>query len=426
MPFSIAACHLALLVFLVLWLFEKNISERFHAIKKNYQLLALAAFAVILLCGIFYSENKDEAWFAMEKKIFFFLIPFAFATSSIVSPKLSKNLCTLFCYSCFAALMVCYITAFQRMQLFHDGKIGLESINYLSSSDFWQGQENTHKEWMFFSYVGLASGIKMHPTYLSMYAAFCCIILVQRNFTESQTHLRQIGNFLLILFFTGSIIFLSARIILLMLGVMYSGTLCYQIILATRKTKPVLMLFTLIILLIAGVLVNPVTRYRQVDEIIANGLTVSPHKNYDNSTGIRVSLWWLSVQTYLNSNVIFGAGTGDVEESVRATAQHFAITNVLNTYSPHNQYLHVLLSSGIAGLLFLLIYIGTGLVKAWQNRDIIFLNFLVLFFVVCLTESILELQKGIVFFSIFFSCMSFQRIEKEETTTSLNVARVAS
>lgn len=424
MPFSKTVCHVTLLIFLVLWLFEKDLYGKLKTLRTNTQLLALAGLAIILLCGVFYSDNKGLAWFAIEKKLFFLVLPFAIATSSVLSSKFLQNLASLFCASCFTALIICYLAAIQRVQLFHTGEIGMESINYLSSSDFWQPKEGV-KDWMFFSYVGLSGGIKMHPTYLAMYSAFCCIVLIQRLFTDDQTRLQQIGTFLLISFFSVSIVFLSSRIILLMLAIAYLGLLGYGLMVKKSKTKPVYILLVLNTLLITGIFINPVTRYRQVDEIVANGLTVSPDKNYDNSTGIRVSLWWVSVQAFLSSNMIFGNGTGDVEQTIKETASQSGITNVLNSYNPHNQYLHILLSSGIVGLTFLLFYLGAGLVKAWQNRDIIFLNFLLLFLAVCLTESVLELQKGIVFFTIFFSCMSFQRLEKNESKTSLNVASVA-
>ena len=97
MPFSIVLCHLALLVFLFLWIFEKDLLKNIRAIKNNYQLLALMGFALVLLCGVSFSENRSEAWFSIEKKAFFFLVPLAFATSAITSSRLSKNLLTLFC-----------------------------------------------------------------------------------------------------------------------------------------------------------------------------------------------------------------------------------------------------------------------------------------------------------------------------------------
>jgi O-antigen ligase len=425
MPFSIVICHVALITFLLAWLFEKNLLQKLQSIKTNLQLISLSALAIVLLCGIIYSENTAQGWFAIEKKAFFFLLPFAFATTSIMSENLSKKLFSIFCWSCFAALLVCYFSAYQRMQLFHAGTIGPESINYLSASEFWKDQADVSKNWMFFSYVGLSSGVNMHPTYLALYSAFCCILLVHRNFQSELRLARQLANFLLIVFFSCSIIFLSARIILVLLIVFYTGALCYQMLSVKKKIRSVLMFVVLLGILICGILINPVTRYRQVDEIALNGFSVYPNKKYDNSTGIRASLWWLSAKAYLQSNLLFGSGTGDVENEVKKTGQAYGITNVLNSYNPHNEYLYILLSVGIVGLTFFLLYIGAGLVKAWKNRDIIFLSFLVLFGVVCITESALELQKGIVFFSIFFSLMSFQKKEHVESRTSLNLVSVA-
>lgn len=426
MPFSIQLCHLALVIFLVLWLFEKNLWEKILSLRHNYQLIALIGFAISLLLGILYSANKNAGWFALEKKLFFFALPIAFATSQVNTPKFLKNLLTTFSWSCFVALVVCFIYAFQRVQLFHAGELSLDSINYLSSSDFWKMQNDMPKEWMFLSYVSLASAIGMHPTYLAMYTAFCCVWLAYEYLIGEKSQLKQAVNVILIIFFSTSIIFLSARIVVILLGVIYIGLFCHQVVQKKRKIFPALALGAFILLLLTGVLVNPITRYRQVDEIALNGFSVSTDKNYTNSTGIRASLWWLSIQTYLDSNILFGVGTGDVEDSVEHKGRQLGITNVLNSYSPHNEYLQILLATGLMGLTFFLIYIGIGLVKAWQNDDIIFLNFMLLFTCVCMTESALELQKGIVFFSIFFSSMTFQNVERKELKNPVKIANVAS
>jgi O-antigen ligase len=92
---------------------------------------------------------------------------------------------------------------------------------------------------------------------------------------------------------------------------------------------------------------------------------------------------------------------------VKKMSETYQVTNVLDSYDPHSEYLYILLSSGIIGLALFFFYLAIGFVNAWQTRDIIFLNFLFLFSVVCITESALELQKGIVFFTIFFSTMTF-------------------
>jgi O-antigen ligase len=404
MPFSIVLCHTCLILYLALWLLENNWREKFDHIKSNRQLQVLLALGITLSAGIIYSENRDLAWLAMERKAFFFLIPFAIATSDSKPSKLFATLSKLFCLSCFVALIICYLHALTQMNLYEHGEIGKETISYLSSSEF--GNTNTAKGWLFFSYISLSGGISMHPTYLALYCAFCCVVLVPEHFRASGIFYKG-GTLALLVFFSVSIIFLAARIIIVLLIVGYLITLTNELLIAKSKIKNTILPAFLALVLIAGVVLNPVTKYRQISEIVSTKVSVSPGTEYTNSIGIRASLWWLSYKAYLNSNPIIGTGIGDVQQSVKKMSEVYLDTNVLESYDPHSQYLYVLLSSGILGLVLFLSYLGIGFANAWQTRDIIFLNFLFLFSVVCITESVLELQKGIVFFTIFFSTMAF-------------------
>lgn len=422
MPFSITLCHGCLILFIIFSLAENNWPEKLERLKSTPQLLLLLGIGLMLLAGITYSDNQAAAWFAVEKKAFFFIVPVAIVTSGINSPRLFKILSQVLCLSCFVALAVCYVHAFRQVELFESGKIGPGTVNYLASSDFWN--VDTPKRWLFFSYVSLSGAIGMHPTYLALYCAFCCLVLVKEH--REATHiLYKAGIILLILFFSVSIIFLAARIIIVLLAVVCIVMQLSDFFIRRQKSKNVVLLPVLVIILVVGVILNPVTRYRQVDEIIANGLNVSPDTNYTNSTGIRASLWWLSVKAYLDTNLIIGAGSGDVQQSVKRMSERYQVTNILKSYDPHSQYLHFLLSSGFIGLILFIGYIGIGFVKAWQNRDIIFLNFLILFSAVCATESALELQKGIVFFSIFFSSLSFLGTEAKSVSSSVNFANAS-
>ncbi|HEY0741649.1 MAG TPA: O-antigen ligase family protein [Chryseosolibacter sp.] len=419
MPFSVLVTHIAILTFIICWFFEPALLQRLSRLKDNYQLLALIAFGLWMCAGISYSEKTSEAWFALERKAFFFLLPVAFGTSTIQSGRITKNIQHIFCYSCALALLMCYSYAGYQLHLFNDGVIGSESLNYLSSSGFVAG--DSKKPWMFFSYVRLAAAINMHPTYLALYAAFCCIILVCRNFSGAISTPKQVFNGALIIFFSISIIFLASRIIVLMLSLFYLCLLVHQVFIAERKRSLKFLLCILLMAIIAGVFLNPVTRYRQVDEIVSNGITITSNKHYTNSTEIRASLWWLAAKTYATTNWFLGVGPGDVKDAVQQSGKTLRVTNVLDSYDPHNQYLFILLSSGLFGILFFMIYIGMGLASAIRNHDIIFLSFLVLFLIVSLTESVLELQKGIVFFTLFFATMNFQKAQPA-TITQLKLA----
>ncbi|HEY0654967.1 MAG TPA: O-antigen ligase family protein [Chryseosolibacter sp.] len=376
--------------------------------KSNLQLYFLLALAVLLVFGVGYSQNEAGAWFVLEKKIFFFLIPLALATSAISTPALPKILARLFCLTCFCALVVCYFYSWQQWRLFEDGKIGSAAVNYLSSSELWNVE--TAKPWLFFSYVSLSGGIGMHPTYLGMYCAFACMIMIIEH-REANTRLIKALMLVAILFFSISIIFLAARIIIVLLATVCVMLLLYELFVEKARIKTALTLPVLLVILLAGVLVNPVTRYRQVNEIIATGISVHPGTHYTNSTSIRTSLWWLASQAYFESNPFIGTGAGDVQQSMQKASKQFGITNVLATYDPHSQYLFLLLSSGAVGLGLFLGYVTIGFAKAWQSRDIRFLSFLLLVAAVWFTETALELQKGIVFFSVFFSSMSFVKAE---------------
>jgi O-antigen ligase len=404
LPFSVTLCHLALLIFIASWLSEGGWMQKVNSIGENYSLLWLLIFGAIFIASCLYSDNTAGGYFAMEKKTFFFLLPVAvFTSTATFSKEFVRNLCLIFCVSCTVALLYCFAFAFWQTRLFQSGQIGAESINYFNSSTLWNGEQ--HERWMFFSYISLAGALTIHPTYLAMYAAFCIMFLVN-SFRKNMLSMQlRVVYCVVVLFLSIGVIFLAARVVLAAMCLFYLFIVAKDFI-GTRVTlKRVVVPIILLLVLLGGIVVNPVTRYRQVEEIIENGLSVTSNTNYSNSTGIRASLWWLSAKTFSDSNIIFGTGAGDVEQSIQRKAQQEKITNVLNSYNPHSQYFFILLSCGVLGLIAFVAYISTGVWQAWQNKDAVFFGFLLLFCAVCLTESALELQKGIAFFSIFFSTL---------------------
>mgnify|MGYP003575616239 CR=1 FL=1 len=93
---------------------------------------------------------------------------------------------------------------------------------------------------------------------------------------------------------------------------------------------------------------------------------------------------------------------------MRRTSEKYGITNILNSYNPHNQYLYILIGNGVVALVVFVLYLLMPLVKAWCNADYLMMAFTFLFGSLCFTETALELQKGIVFFIIVHSILAFQ------------------
>jgi O-antigen ligase len=79
----------------------------------------------------------------------------------------------------------------------------------------------------------------------------------------------------------------------------------------------------------------------------------------------------------------------------------YGIAEMLNA---HNQYLETLLDIGWLGLALLLGLLGYGLVWGWRQNKLLAL-FMLISILAFATESYLEAQKGIVFFTLFWTIL---------------------
>jgi O-antigen ligase len=67
----------------------------------------------------------------------------------------------------------------------------------------------------------------------------------------------------------------------------------------------------------------------------------------------------------------------------------------------HNQYLQTFISIGIIGLIILLYMLVFPAIRAFQQKDFIFMIFLAVFAVNIMLESMLENQAGVIFYALF-------------------------
>ncbi len=125
--------------------------------------------------------------------------------------------------------------------------------------------------------------------------------------------------------------------------------------------------------------------------------------NKYSSTSIRKGIYYCSTEK-IKDNWLFGYGIGDVQLALNDCYKTIddGIFNKFD-YNSHNQYLGVLLTTGVFGLFALLLMLASNLHLAITNKDWVFLSILVLFIVSFLTENILERQSGVVLFSFLLS-----------------------
>jgi len=408
LPFSIKLCHGAIIILIVNWLCEGEWAAKLSTLNQSVLLKLIVLFFILQIFGLAFSDNIARGWSAVEKKIFLFLLPVALATSSVkLARKELDFVFAVFLATCFAGTAICLFKAWNELQL--TGASAHAVPDYLSQGEHAVPAGSAY--WLKFSYISLASGIGMHPTYLSLYIAVCVLLVLDR--------IPSIGNSLvkaiavaLILYLTAFVMLLSSRIVIIGLGVVFAFIFIRSI--ARKRTFAGLLATGSAVILVLMLFVNPVARHRSL-EINGQTFDIQPGTEYATAAQIRVSLWWIALRSLENTNPLTGKGTGDVAKTMATTAAAFDITNIIRSFDPHNQYLYTCLANGLPALLALLLCLFLPAWWSWMHGDYLSTGFVFLIALVCVTESVFELQKGIVLYSLasgllFFHKHSFQNI----------------
>jgi O-antigen ligase len=413
LPFSILICHVSMALYVALWVTEGDWSAKMNHLKNNLFLQLLLGWLVVMVIGLLFTENKSAGVFALEKKIFFFLLPVCVATSDVkFSTQQIRSLLYGFTVICFGIVIFCAINSWIQWNSFDNNPLTFERIDFLSSSNYFTTNPEVSRAWVFFTYIGLANGIHVHPSYFSLYIAFGLLFLLTGRSQQQMFRYQHIIHIGLIGIFLITLVLLSSRIIILGTTIIFVGLIVYEFRFH-RSWKQAFLTVVLLTGFVVGIFANPISRHRNWKELADMSYSVTEQTNYRTSSEIRASLWWLGWKSFRSTNPVWGAGTGDVKSIMRAQGSKYRITNVLGTYDPHNQFLHVLIANGFPGLILFSAFLLNGFVFAFRQKQTLLFVFLFLFTLLCITESALELQKGIAFFSLIFSLLTFLRSSTE-------------
>jgi O-antigen ligase len=116
---------------------------------------------------------------------------------------------------------------------------------------------------------------------------------------------------------------------------------------------------------------------------------------------MRADRWYCAIEL-IKEKPLLGYGTGTEKDVLMQKYKKYNLQNaVVNHYDAHNQYLAFAIKGGIFGLIFFIIAIGYAIYLALASRNFLYLSFITLFAIACMTENVLESNKGIFFFAFF-------------------------
>jgi O-antigen ligase len=376
LPFSINFSNILLVVLATLLLLRKDIVQRIWTIRHNPYILSYLALFGLYALSMLWSDNSRVAGFTLEKHLALLIIPVTFfANYDKFSSKLVKWVLFAFVLGVFASYA--YL-AF---------KFGLSSVSNPNLTLFYFFREMT------------VQYVQLHPTYLAMYTVFSVCILLASLYKKNlgiQMLLRVLGVFILIglTLLTGARMPIIALVLILLVLVIY---IIFNSKYWVFSSIGSVIFFAGLIFLIPKVKVVK----ERISELQETELA-PPIGVHFNSVNLRVAQLLCSKQL-IQENWLIGVGIGDVQDQLNGCYSGHKWSPALyeRSYNTHNQYLQTFLSTGIIGFVLLLVLFGMVLRFSIKSKNIIFASFIILFSFCCLTESMFEKNKGIVFFTFF-------------------------
>ena len=408
LPFSLLLNNIAVFILALNWLFEGKFKSKFERLKEGRSAWYPMQLYLVVVLGLLFTQNFREAGFELEKKLMLFFLPLFFVTSNELDENDRRFVFKSFILSAFLSTAVCLIYAVYRNYI--EGHTVSYVYNALVNDIHLPGRYYYFNYW-YFTYELFAQPLGMHPIYLSMYLIMAGFLTVDLYWQQTITFWKRAALSIVIFYLFLIIVLLASRTQIAIAAI--SGTI-FIIYIAIKNGYLMRGLLFLALMAVGGlfiVLKNPVIRERIIDSNKPNA-HYSENKYGEGGLSLRTYKWRYTMQAIKDSPWV-GSGTGDAQDVLQTYYKKNDFTiGYENRFNAHNQYLQVLLEFGIVGLASLLVGWLLPAISAFRRKDWLAFSFMLLLLLSCMTESMLEVNKGIAFFAFFYALIFIRPIER--------------
>ena len=343
--------------------------------------LVSVSFFLLLLFSIGYSENVSYALKKLETGLSLLAYPLVFVLLYNCRDKMDKQFLETLKWVFVAALsffLVATFTFYFLTEPFYTFKSTI--VHYHTLVDL------------------RIIGYEIHSIYLSMYIGVGIIFLI-----DIMSKIKSNKRFYLLILIAFLFVFMA---VLNKRGPVIAMGLVGLVFLIKSKFKANLTLYLLTLtfaFVLASLFIprfNNVNRFKEIIDI--EGLKTNPN----SSTALRLSIYNCALKQAIKSPV-FGYGWGDAKGVLNECYKEENPSLLLKNYNTHNQFLSMLLSTGIVGLLLFFFYFYYILKYSNKNGNQVLFFLLLYFGFNMLSENILEREDGVIFFSFFVNLFIF-------------------
>ena len=357
--------------------------------KRKSLILLFSSLYLLVLVGLLYTSNMEEGLRLLQQKSAILLFPVILGATNILTPKTTKLILLHFLIATSIACLAGFIYG---------------TVQFLSSGN---PKMLTGEQLLLFP-----------DLYPYMMGLFCLLsIIISYQLLPEYSKGRQRLLLLLCAFLSVIIILLSIRLIIVcwLLIVLFLSFKRY-----IKKTYyRIGTIALLLLLLVIAIIKVPSlqTQWRDLRDFSENNtIKLDQEPTVSQSWGgkaIRLAIWKCS-KDVVKKHWLTGVGTGDIQDSLQLAYENrkFYFASRYNRYNAHNQYIQILIGFGITGLLLLILCIAAPfmLFKGLPFSNVYFL-FLFLFAAICFSEVILDINKGIIWYSFFNSIFAFSQTD---------------
>ena len=382
--FPLNVSNVTLIALLAFSLVKTKPKEFIESIRKNSYSQVMIGIYLLLIIGLLYTSDMKSGLFVLEKKMSFLLIPL------LVLPILQREKVTdrkvfiAIGLITIASSIILLVVALYKTLVLHDTDA--------------------------FFYENFTS---IHYVYYSLYFAFGSLLLIESLLDEMI--IRPTGIIIISLLFIyslGVLIYVASKT-----GIMIYCISSVIIFFMKIKNKKIFIISIILMIGSASILFyfNKTSRSRfegltehlsvlTSNDLASEGITIT-------DLNMRLLFWKLSlIDGSADYFVWLGLGTGDVQTYLDGLYTKNTLYGYLG-YDTHNEWIFTWLQLGLPGIIVVGFLFVKFLRDAYFRRDLKFMIFLLITLAFSQSESILESNKGIVFFVLFFTlfCVPYKK-----------------
>jgi O-antigen ligase len=350
--------------------------------------LALISVFLVTAASTIYTINQPEAFTEWGRRSTILIMPLFFCFTGLDLKKYRNNLLLAFALLCTATVFYLFVYAMYTIRYYH------LPVSWLFTQHF--------------TNQNFSEPIQMHATFFSMQLAIAFLTLLAVLVKETRIkykvfYLCCIGMLAAGLFQLGAKSVMACVFILVLVAVPHyllpkASRLKFRLAIAALALLPVLI-----------VLWSDSLRERYVTALRGD----LSHIQNNEGAEPRLVRWEAATALMAKKPVIgYGAGSeiGLLQDVFYNKKIYYAYLNKLNI---HSEYLSFVIKSGVIGLLVYLLTLGFGFKQGIKNKDLLMLTFMAIIACVSLSENLLDVDKGIIFYAFFFSFFLFSADENK-------------